>query len=49
MFRDGKQKPEIVAEKLNEPRSCNVKTENESLQRRNPKYLLKTEKRMKIE
>ena len=38
MFRDGKWKPAIVVEKLDEPRSYNVKTENGRL-----KHLLKTE------
>ena len=42
MFRDGKWKPAIV-ERLNEPRSYNVKTESGSMYIRNQKYLLKTE------
>ena len=42
MFRDGKWKPAIVVEKLNEQRSYNVKTENESMYRRNWKHLSKT-------
>ena len=43
MIRDGKWKPAIVVEKLNEPRSYNVKTENGSMYMRNRKHLLKTE------
>ena len=43
MFRDGKWKPAIDVEKLNEPRSYNVKTENRSMYRRNQKHLMKTE------
>ena len=39
MFRDGKWKPAIVVEKLNEPGSCNVKTVNGSMYRRNQKHL----------
>ena len=38
MFRDGKWKPAIVVEKLNEPRSYNVKTEKRSTYRRNQKH-----------
>ena len=43
MFRDGKWKPAIVVEKLNEPRSYDVKTVNASMYKRNQKHLLKTE------
>ena len=42
MFRNGIWNVAIV-KKLNEPRSYNVKTENGSTYRRNPKHLLKTE------
>ena len=38
MFRDGNWKPAIAVEKLNEPRSYNVKTENRSTYRRNWKH-----------
>ena len=34
MFRDGKWKPAIFVEKLNEPRSYNVKKESESIHRK---------------
>ena len=43
MFRYGKWKLAIFVEKLNNPRSYNVKTENGSMYRRNWKHLLKTE------
>ena len=43
IFRDEKWKPVTVAEKLNEPRNYNVKTENESMYRRNLKHSLKKE------
>ena len=39
MFWDGKWKPAIVVEKLNEPGSYNVKTVNGSMYRRNQKHL----------
>ena len=42
MFRDRIWKLATV-KKLNEPRSYNVKTENGSMCRANPKHLLKTE------
>ena len=42
MFRDRIWKLAIV-KKLNEPTSYNVKTENRSMYRTNPKHLLKTE------
>ena len=40
IFRDGNWKPATVVEKLNEPRSYNVKIESESMNRRNRKHLL---------
>ena len=43
MFRDGKWKPANDVEKLNEPRSYNVKTVSGSIYKRNRKHLLKTE------
>ena len=43
MFRYGKWKLAIFVEKLNNPRSYNVKTENGSMYTRNWKHLLKTE------
>ena len=43
MFRNGKWKPAIVVEKMNEPKRYNVKTENGSIYRRNWKHLLKIE------